>query len=326
MSIILSEWLTRLSNDYLVDYIPQGGAAVKVAVVSTEDTVMVKNAISGAASSHMYFVANVDAAITKVHMIHELFFAVSRQVDWLCEIDRYLRSLLNTHGINVKSDQMLEDIDGIAVANNRERGDLLNSVHSLITNEVFRNYRLSMEFRTAMSMLCRAAIDPQSVALGCAQVVLQWLRGEPVNLTVLKRYNISRRIGRHNARLLIRSLAVWQHMMGYPGTTLLLDIHAILGERVISDGGLSYTRNSILDTYEILRSFIDDTDELSHFLLVAMVGPRFIEQSKLSMENYTALKTRLVNEVRDLSHDNPLNAMVSLVCHRQGENNVESLG
>lgn len=326
MSINLSEWLVHLQEEYLTEYIPQGGAAVKVAVTLDEDTETTKSAIMNAARTQRFFAAEINAAITRVHMIQELFFAIARQVDWRGDIDRYLRLLLIQHGIQIEDDQALADIDDIAESNDRLPTDVLREIKSLITKNVLMNYRFCQEFRNAMALLCYAAIDPQSVALTDAEIVMQWLRGEQVNLGDLKRLQIYQRINRHNARLLIRSLSAWQHYVGYNGTALILDLHAILAERNDTETELHYTRGSVLDTYEMLRTFIDDTDELSYLLLVAVIGYGFIDHPRLGQDIYSALKMRLVNEVRDRSRDNPLNAMVSLVlCDGEGDADADSI-
>jgi len=157
------------------------------------------------------------------------------------------------------------------------------------------------------------------------QAVLQWLIGEQVNLSALKRLQIIQKIGRHNARLLIRSLSIWIHYIGYEGTMFILDLSAILAERGTTDSQVRYTRSAVLDTYDLLRTFIDDTDELSHLLLIVLIGPGFEDHPKLGLNNYTALKMRLVNDVRDRDRDNPLNAMVSLkLSEGEGDTDADS--
>ncbi|MHB1456188.1 MAG: hypothetical protein ACYC0V_04645 [Armatimonadota bacterium] len=326
MSICLSEWLSHLDDEYLAEYIPEGGAAVKVAVTLTEDADVTKAAVADIAKSGGFFVAEVDAGITRVHMIQEQFFIIARQVNWSNEINRYLRSLFIKHGINVLENQLLDDIDSIAELNDRPQEDVFREMKSLIANTILRDYQLCREFRTAMAHLCHAQIDPQSVAASDAEVIMQWLQGEKVSLSELKRLHIFSKIGRHNARLMIRSLSIWQHYMGYEATVLILDLHAILAERCPCDHEPRYTRNSVLDTYEMLRTYIDDTDELSYLLLIAVIGYSFIDHPKLGQDIYTALKARLVNEVHDRTRDNPLNAMVSLsLCGEAGDYNANSI-
>jgi hypothetical protein len=73
-----------------------------------------------------------------------------------------------------------------------------------------------------------------------------------------------------------------------------------------------YSRGTALDVYEVLRQFIDDTDESSHFLLVAAAGPGLLNDAKRGVDNYTALKMRVVEDVHDRRRANPLNALVQI--------------
>ena len=52
-----------------------------------------------------YLTAHVDAAQTKVHMIHHLFHAVAQQVDWDGMAERWLRTTLPACGILVEPEQ-----------------------------------------------------------------------------------------------------------------------------------------------------------------------------------------------------------------------------
>jgi hypothetical protein len=141
----------------------------------------------------------------------------------------------------------------------------------------------------------------------------------------LKRLQIFQKVGRQNARLMIRSLSAWLHTVGHEGTMLVLDLNAILAERSTTDVQIRYTRSAVLDAYDLLRTFIDDTDELSYLLLVVLIGPGFESNSKLGLDNYTALKMRLVNDVRGRECDNPLNAMVTLkLCDGEGDADADT--
>jgi hypothetical protein len=112
--------------------------------------------------------------------------------------------------------------------------------------------------------------------------------------------------------LLIGSLALWLSQVGYAGLALLLDLDAVVTDYPPGENPVRYTRNAVLDTYEVLRQFIDETDEMSHLLVVAVAGPGLLDDPRRSVDNYTALKLRIVDEVRDRSRPNPLNAMVRL--------------
>jgi bacteriophage exclusion system BrxC/D-like protein len=316
MAVALTEWIDLLRREYLAEFIPSGGAAVKLAVAAPEEAAVVLDAVAGEAGKLGYRVARVDAAQTRVQRIDRLFFAVAGQLDWDTLTERYLRGLLREHGIRVEDEQPLHDMDAIAAANGRLRPDLFGEINRLIANRVLGNYALAREFRTAIAMLCWGRINPQNVSPTDAEIIKQWLVGEKCSLAALKRLQIYQRIGRHNARLLLGSLAGWLPEAGEAGLALLLDLNAVVTDRPPADGLLRYTRNAVLDTYEVLRQFIDDTDEMSHLLLVGVAGPGLLDDPKRSVDNYTALKLRTADEVRDRSRANPLNAMVRLDVER----------
>jgi hypothetical protein len=312
MPVALTEWVALLRREYLAEFIPSGGAAVKIAVAAPDQAGRVLAAVAAEAREQGYLVAGVDAARTRIHMIDRVFQAVARQVDWDSVTDRYLRALFAEHGIVVPEGCPLEEIDAIAAANGRLKPDLFGEFNRLITNRVLQNYTLSQEFRTAVAMLCWGRINPQNVSPTDAEVIKQWLLGEKCSLGALKRLQIYQRVGRHNARLLLGSLALWLHDAGYAGLALLLDMNAVVAEAAPGEDRFRYARNAVLDAYEVLRQFIDETDELAHMLVVTVMGPGFLEDPKRSVDNYTALKLRTSDEVRDRSRANPLNAMVRL--------------
>src|SRR5437868_1025609 len=110
MPVSLVEWIGLLRKEYLADFIPSGGAAVKLAVVPSDQIPHVLDAIDREAAGQGYMVARIDAAQTRVHMIDRLFFAVARQIDWDAGTDGYLRALLRRHGIRVDDDCPLQDV------------------------------------------------------------------------------------------------------------------------------------------------------------------------------------------------------------------------
>ena len=312
MSITLTEWVARLREEYLAEFLPEGGAAVKIAVAPPALRALVPAAVAGAADD--YLVAHVDAAQTKVHMIDHLFHAVARQVDWGLLAERWLRRQLPACGILVEPEQPLRDMDAIAEANGRPKPQLLGDINRIVANGILNDYQMSREFRTAMAMLCLGMVNPQNVSPSDADVVKLWLVGERCNLSALKRLQIYQRIGRHNARLLLASLAVWARKVGYHGLVLTIDLACVVDNEVSVLSPIRYSRNATLDVYEVLRQCIDDTDTMAYFLLVATTGPGLVDprNAHRNVDNYSALKLRIMDDVRDRHRANPLNVMVRL--------------
>ncbi|HEY3377944.1 MAG TPA: BREX system ATP-binding domain-containing protein [Armatimonadota bacterium] len=313
MSITINEWVTRLRDEYLLEFIADGGAAVKIAVATPELRDAVAPAVRQAADG--YLTAHVDAAQTKVHMVHQLFHAVARQVDWDGMAERWLRAALPACGILVEPEQPFSDMETIAHANGRSVQMLYGDINRLITNGILCDYRMGKEFRTAMAMLCLWRINPQNVSSNDAEMLKQWLIGERCNLSALKRMQIHQRIGRHNARLLLASLATWSRLVGYRGFVLTLDLTTVIENDVsLLTPVVRYSRAAVLDTYEVLRQCIDEVDEMTHFLLVAITGGGLLDPNnpRRNVDNYTALKLRIIDEVHDKHRANPLNVMVRL--------------
>lgn len=313
MGIALSEWVRLIDEEYLQDFIAAGGAAVKLAVApDSRQAGVVLDTVADAAVHRGYLVARVDAAETRVQMIDQIFYAVARQVDWEAATDRWLRDRLLENGYVVSPEDSLTDADALAQANDTTKQQILGDVRRWTTAGLVRDFSLCKEFRTAASMLCWGHINPQNVSPADADVVHQWLRGEKCSLTALKRMQIFQRIGRHNARLMLASLSAWLPRVGYNGLVLLLDISAVVSDPVPGESRVRYTRNAVLDCYEVLREFIDGTDTLSHLLLVAAAGPGLTDHPRRSLDNYDALKLRTSDEIRDRSRANPLGARVRL--------------
>ena len=312
MSITIAEWITRLRDEYLAEFLADGGSAVKVAVVPPELRPAVAPAIAAAANG--YAIAHLDAAETKIHLIHHLFQAVSRQMDWDGMAECWLRSRLADGGILVEPEQPLSDMETIARINGRPLPQLHGDINRIITNSLLTDYRMSKEFRTAMAMLCLSCVNPRNVSPTDAEVVRQWLTGERVNLTALKRMQIYQRIGRQNARLLLSSLAAWTRLAGYRGLVLTIDLTAVVENEVSALASIRYSRGAVLDTYEVLRQCIDEIDEMTNFLLVAITGYGLLDPDnpRRNIDNYTALKMRIIDEVHDRRQANPLNVLVRL--------------
>jgi hypothetical protein len=68
----------------------------------------------------------------------------------------------------------------------------------------------------------------------------------------------------------------------------------------------------VLDAYEVLRQFIDATDELRGVLLIGVVPPELMTDESRGLPAYTALQLRVADEVRDRRRANPFAALVRL--------------
>lgn len=312
--LALSDWSALLEKEYLAAFVPAGGAAVKIALAPPERAAPVLETLESAARRQNLAVARVSAAQTRVQFIEQIFFAVSSQTDWEALCRQWLRARFAENGYDLAPDQNLSDLETIGAAREQTARDVIAEVRRWIVNGVLKNYRLDKDFRTAMAMLCQAAVNPGNVSPSDAEVLVQWLRGEKTSLSALKKLQIFSKIGRHNARSMLTSLALWHRENGQNGLFVALDACQIWNAAPVdpSQPMPRYTRNATLDFYEILRQFIDETDELAHFFLLVCASPDGWSDPKKGVDQYTALKMRVADEVRDRDRANPLGAAVKI--------------
>jgi len=78
-SLTVPDYAAFLAEHYLADYLPAGGAAVKLAVAGSPETAgRLERALGAAADAAGCLFVSVPAAEVKVHQVEQLLFAVSR--------------------------------------------------------------------------------------------------------------------------------------------------------------------------------------------------------------------------------------------------------
>ncbi len=277
--IAVDDYATFLETEYLHGYVDAGGAAVKFVVPATDgDAARLSTSIGERAEAAGFAVARVDAATTKVHLLEQVLFAVSRQIDWDVLADSTARRALGAAGYPVAEGGELA-VDSVAGAQGIDPRELKRDLDRQLQLLVYRDYAMVQEFRIAMLRLCQARLRTGQVTEAEHAAVLDWLSGDLRQISLLKSALIFRRIARHNARHVLFSLAHWLAVNGRAGLVLELDIRRLgqarrppAEERV----GHYYTKAAVLDAYEVLRQLVDNTDELTHFCAVVVAAPEFL--------------------------------------------------
>jgi hypothetical protein len=174
----------------------------------------------------------------------------------------------------------------------------------------------------AMIRLCLGQMDSGAESPFMTEPVKAWLCGELRQISALKEALIFQKIVRTNARYMFASLSRWLRLVGNTGLVVSLDLSRCLeSKKPTSPDGLYYGVSATLDAYEMLRQFIDGTDELESLLLVVSVPPEFLTDTRRGLNRYEALKLRIWDEVRDRKYQNPLGALIRLAA---SENSPES--
>jgi hypothetical protein len=312
MSVPFDEWLSLLRREYLDDYVREGGAAVKFAVIDDPETgSALLRTVRQEAEGHGYLVVSVDAARTKIHMAQDVFFEVARQVAWRQLAARFVRNHYLELGYRVPGDDL--SAEAVAAANGIDDAAVL---HAELRRHMYgilnSGAELAKDFRVAMLWLCLAETRRGRSAEDGATLI-EWLEGDLRLVSALRPYLIFRKIGRHNARAMLSSLSAWCRMVGLPGMVVLLDVRRLaVGKRADVAEGVFYTRAGVLDAYEVLRQLIDATDDLHGALCVVLARPELFDDDRRGVVIYKALYERVWPDVQLRQRDNPLSALARI--------------
>ena len=317
-AIPLDEWLRRIEDEYLSGFVRDGGAAVKFAVTPDEARPVLRDALEQRCRESGYLFAALDAAELRAHMPQDVFFGLARQIDWRGLARRRVLRLAAERRYRVDAIAPAgggDVFDDIAGANDLEPQTVLMRLRPDIETRVFKHAAMVRDFRAAMTFLCEQTGDgPDGSYAG--QPVLDWLTGEETRLSPVRPFLIHTAVNRATARYFIESALHWVREAGLAGTVVLLDNRRVTVARNPRDGLRYYTRAMTVDHYELLREFIDGVDRLAGALPVVATADAFLDdeagRGSRGFGIYEALKTRVMNDVRDRRLLNPVAALVRL--------------
>jgi len=312
MAIPLEAWLEVMREEYLASFIPDGGSAVRFVVAAGPDEAvraMIRLRELGEQCGLM--VISIDTAATKLHLLQNLFFAITKAIDWDALTQAQLERVVIDTGYRWPNPGRRTTLAILAEANEVAPGLMRTQINQEITRIVWQDARLTQDFRSAMIALLDTRLVDDREALRDA--VLNWLHGSPGRLGLARDVQIGAKIGRNNARAMLKSLCHWLHLCGEKGILLLIDVRRLLRERREVAGGQVYSPAAVMDCYEVLRQMIDDADLLEGFFLAVLADPRLLsDDDRRSINQYTALKMRVWDDVRPEYGDNPLAPLVQV--------------
>ncbi len=313
--IPVDEYVMFLDSEYLGDYVSGGGTAVKF-VVPPDDAAAVAfvDRFGTAATEARYLAARVDSVDTRVHLLEQVFFDIARQVDWDDLAAVAAARAVEAAGYPASAAGGLS-LDQLASHYRVDPRELKRDVDRQLQRLVAHDYAMVQDFRTAMLRLCQAQLHSGQVVDAEHAAVLDWLRGDLRQISALKSALIFRRIGRHNAREMLFSLAYWLAINDRAGLALVIDIRRLGFTRRPSPEerhGHYYTKAALLDAYEVLRELVDNTDEMANCIVVVVASPAFLSDAPRGLDAYQALKLRIFDEVRDVNRDNPFSSLIRL--------------
>ena len=310
-----SEYTEFLAKEYLADFVRGGGAAVRFVVTGSADVARRWHAgLAEAAVAEGYLYATIDAAEVRVHLVDQLYAVVARQVDWADLARRQVRSAWDDIGL-LPGESGEMSVAAVASQHDVDTREAARSIRRHLEAVLLRDATLAREFRLAVLRLCQYELGTGDVAEDERDAVLAWLRVEPVALRALKSASLHTRVGRHNARSLLVSLAAWRARVAGSGLVLDIDLDRLaVARRPPIEGrvGYYYSRAAVLDAYEVLRQLVDSTDSLHSVLAAVALPPELVGDEARGLPAYSALHLRVVDEVRDRRRTNPYAALIRL--------------
>ncbi len=315
-TIALGDWLQVIDKEYLSSFVRDGGASVKFAVTPDELKADLYTAAKARCAELDYLFVQLDAAHMRVHMPQDIFFKFASQVDWRLLARRMILRLSDERGYQTSGiDPLTTDnvFDAIASANDLEPQFVLRDIRPRIQNGITRNPEMAKDFRVGMTHLC---LEEDTRRGYTGHPLLDWLTGSNMRISGVRPFSIYTGINRNTARYFIESALYWIRHVGYAGTVILLDNSRVTVTRNPRDGLRYYTRAMAMEHYELLREFIDGVDRLTGALLVVVTNRDFLDdrgdRSSRGYGIYEALRTRVMDDVRDRNRVNPIASLVRL--------------
>jgi hypothetical protein len=319
---IETEWYVGfLVEEYLGSYTASGGGAIKVVTAERPATLAHFGAeLAEEAAGRDFLSIRLNAAQSRLDLVDELFVAVARQVDWIALAGEIVTQAYARAGFAVPPDPGGDShvplaVSRVAVHHGVHQGELYRDIRRELERAVLHDPGYVHEFRVAMLRLCRSLLGRGDVERTEEETVLRWLRGHTVPMEELRAVGLYTRVTRHNARRLITSLSRWVRQAGRAGLVLELDLTRLAVVRRPNPAdrrGFYYSRSAVLDTFEILRQFVDSCDELGGTLLVVLLPETMVDDPGRGMSAYKALHLRVIDEVRDQFRANPFGSLVRL--------------
>lgn len=313
MGVAVDEWLDLMDREYLRSFVAGGGSVVKFVEGDSERLEEIQARLTALAEQSDMAICRVDASQTRLHMIQDIFFAISRSLDWPAMAQTFLEAMVTKNGYAWPKPGGAVTFWDVAAFNGIEERLFRRELNRWMTEEVMRDRSMSQDFRIAMTQLCLTRLEPADANDGVTAPVLEWLRGELRTIGALRQTFITARITRHNARAMLRSLCRWLRLGGRAGICVTLDIRQVLRAVANPAEGIRYSPAAVIDAFEVLRQLIDDAEAFEGLLVVVLAGDALTgEDPKRSLNAYDALKMRVSDDVRATGRDNPLAALVRL--------------
>jgi hypothetical protein len=305
----LAEWLTIIEREYFSGFIPEGGAAVKIAILDGAGVAAATGRLVDLGRDRGMLTVHVDAARTRLHLMHELFFAIAQTLPWESLVQRYIERVFADNAYPWPRPGMAMPLADLAASFAVAPGLVARQRDRWLTADLWEDQMMAQDFRAAILSLCLARMETDGEVADVP--ALRWLRGEKLPAAQLRGADISARISRTNARAMLVSLCRFLRKAGTGGLLLILDLRQLSLARPAE--GLRYSPAAVMDGYEVLRELIDDAEHLPGLFGVVLADEALATgDEKRALGQYAALQMRVWPDVRPGDRQNPVAPLVWL--------------
>src|SRR5271157_1433304 len=98
MGVTAETWLDLIDREYLHEFISGGGRAVKFVEAEAEELDEIQARLVALAEQHGLAPCRINASETRLHMIQDIFFAISRSLDWPAMAQAFIEALVTKEG------------------------------------------------------------------------------------------------------------------------------------------------------------------------------------------------------------------------------------
>ena len=303
-SLPLAEWVSILDREYLSEFVPAGGASVKLAIMDDAIFAEASTQLIAVGQARGMLTVHVDAGHTRIHMMQELLFAITRALPWDGLLQRYLERLFGTNSYPWPRPGAAMTMSELATAFAVAPSLLTRHCDQWLTADLWEDRRLAQDFRAALLTLCLSRLEPENG--GMPEPALRWLQGEKVPLALLRAAGISVRLARTNARATLASLCHFLRKAGVSGLLLVLDLRR-LSHTTAAEGVWRYSPAAVMDSYEVLREVIDDVEHMPGLFAAVLADAALATgDPRRALSQYAALQMRVWPDVRPGDRQNPI--------------------
>src|SRR5271166_6699715 len=145
MGVTADEWLDLIDREYLHEFVSGGGSAVKFVEGEAEQLDAIQASLVALAERHQLASCRIEASQTRLHMIQDIFFAISRSLDWPAMAQAFVEALVTKNGYEWPRPGDSVALEGIAAQNSVDRLLFRRELNRWLTEEIMRDRSMTQD-------------------------------------------------------------------------------------------------------------------------------------------------------------------------------------